>query len=509
MKIFLFPILLFILIPIFADEPEQQRKFNITGTMRFRGFALSRDTLLSRQNPTYPYYNPPLEASALDSSNAKMLNAETAARLTGKPSTLTPRNENLNYFDSRVLLSFEFFTSQYFDGFAGVQIGDMTFGGKSISNSDRNNPSILGSGTGGELGQQTPVNLRSNFLYINVKLKEYDFTSRYGIQFFSSALGRLVFAIGSGAVMTKGIPSYKLTLEGGWIRTRERTAADLDGNGYNDKRQNVNVFFLKAKFLPTSGYSLELYNYSSTDNDQTDPFRETGNLYWWGVFNEWRYGTFTIMAHGIYNHGNLKALRSVRNLNEQEVYQQRNHYSISGGLWDFQVSYSYNREIKLNLIGVGTTGRPGYSKDGVPAGYKGGGYRTIFPDFTISNIAIDFTGGYALFSASNMSGLYEVGSFVNIIVPGPFELTVGYYHLYANRSPIIENNRDYNAFYSKDASNFMGREYNLNLRWNVLSDFQLLFRSGYFETGNGLKALMDSRAGSYIKEAFLTAEYKF
>ena len=147
MKIFLFPILLFILIPIFADEPEQQRKFNITGTMRFRGFALSRDTLLSRQNPTYPYYNPPLEASALDSSNAKMLNAETAARLTGKPSTLTPRNENLNYFDSRVLLNFEFFTSQYFDGFAGVQIGDMTFGGKSISNSDRNNPSILGSGT--------------------------------------------------------------------------------------------------------------------------------------------------------------------------------------------------------------------------------------------------------------------------------------------------------------------------------------------------------------------------
>ena len=108
-----------------------------------------------------------------------------------------------------------------------------------------------------------------------------------------------------------------------------------------------------------------------------------------------------------------------------------------------------------------------------------------------------------------MSGLYEVGSFVNIIVPGPFELTLGYYHLYANRSPILENNREYNAFYSKDTSNFMGREYNLNLRWNVLSDFQLLFRSGYFEPGNGLKALMDTRAGSYIKEAFLTAEYKF
>lgn len=500
---------LLLITAVFSDEPEQQRKFNITGTMRFRGFVLGRDTPLSRQNATYPYYNPPLEASALDSTNAKMLNTETAARLTGKPSTLSPKNEKLNYYDTRVLLNFEFFTSQYFDGFAGVQIGDMTFGGSSVSNSDRNNPSILGSGTGGEIGQQTPVNLRSNFLYINFKLKEYDFTSRYGIQFFSSALGRLVFAIGSGAVMTKGIPSYKLILEGGWIRTRERTAADLDGNGYNDKRQNVNVTFLKAKFTPINGYSLELYNYTSVDNDQTDSFRETGNLYWWGVFNEWRYGTFTMMAHGIYNNGNLKALQSIRNANEQEVYQQRKDYTISGGLWDFQISYSYNPQIKLNLIGIGTTGRPGYSKDGVPANYKGGGYRTIFPDFSISNIAIDFTGGYALFSARNMTGLYEVGSFVNIIVPGPFELTVGYYHLYANRSPFIENNRDYNAFYDKQTSNFMGREYNLNLRWNVLSDFQLLFRSGYFETGSGLKALMDSRSGSYIKEAFITAEYKF
>ena len=40
-------------------------------------------------------------------------------------------------------------------------------------------------------------------------------------------------------------------------------------------------------------------------------------------------------------------------------------------------------------------------------------------------------------------------------------------------------------------------------------DFQLLFRSGYFEPGNGLKALNDSRIGSYIKEAFISAEYKF
>lgn len=70
-------------------------------------------------------------------------------------------------------------------------------------------------------------------------------------------------------------------------------------------------------------------------------------------------------------------------------------------------------------------------------------------------------------------------------------------------------NRDYNFLYGKRTSTFLGQEYNFNVRWNVLSDFQLLFRSGYFEPGDGLKALNDSRIGSYIKEAFVSAEYKF
>lgn len=494
---------------IYSQDAEQQTKFNMTGSMRFRGFALGRDTPLIRKTPTYPIYNPELEFANQNTANNELLTNELNSRLAGKQSTLSPQKENLNYFDSRVLLNLEFYTSKYFDGLAGVQIGDMTFGGKSISNADRNNPAVLGSGTGGELGQQTPVNLRTNFLYINFKLKEYDFTSRYGIQFFSSALGRLVFAIGSGAVLTKGIPSYKLTLEGGWIRTRERTAADLDGNGFNEKRQNVNVVFLKAKFLPMANYKLELYNYSQTDNDQTDLFRETGNLFWYGVYNEWNLGTFNIIAHGIYNHGNVKALRTQRDLSENEIYQERKNYNISGGLWDLQFSYIYNPQIKFNLIGIGTTGRPGYSKDGVPASYKGSGYRGLFSDFTISNIALDFTGGYALFTANTMSGLYEVGAFTNIIVWGPVELTLGYYHLYANKAPTMSINRDFNFLYGKNTSNFLGKEYNLNIRWNVLSDFQLLFRSGYFQPGDGLKALNDSRMGSYIREAFVSAEYKF
>lgn len=67
-----------------------------------------------------------------------------------------------------------------------------------------------------------------------------------------------------------------------------------------------------------------------------------------------------------------------RDLNENEIYQERKSYNISGGLWDLIFSYSYNSQIKLNLIGIGTTGRPGYSNDGVPAKYKGGGIEVYF-----------------------------------------------------------------------------------------------------------------------------------
>ncbi len=497
-------------ISIFAQDSESQTKFNLTGTMRFRAFDLSRDTKLERTTAFTPYYNPFLEYKNLQNQNNQIVNTELTNRLGGRPSSISKPKENLNYFDTRVLLNLEFFTSQYFDGLVGVQIGDVVFGGRSISNADRNNPATTGNGTGGELGQQTPVNLRTNFLYLNFKLKQYDFTSRVGLQFFASTGGRLVFAVGSGIHLTKGIPTKKITLESGWIRSRERSFADLDGNTFNDKRFYTNVFYFKYKWNRTVKNNLEFYTYVKLDSDQTDINRETGNLFWHGFHSEWNLGTFNIVTHGIFNHGTLRVLNSERDLNGDEKYQRRKDYKISGGLWDLQLGYNYNNRLSFNLIGIGTTGKAGYDNKGVPQSYRGGGYRTIFPDFAISNIAIDFTGGYALFNAQNMSGLYEVGAFTKVIFFGPLELNFGYYHMYSNKSPNITYNREVNIWNgTTKSSTFMGREFNLNLRWNYFSDFQIIFRSGIFLPGEGLKALNDSRMGSYLREAFIACEYRF
>ena len=107
-----------------------------------------------------------------------------------------------------------------------------------------------------------------------------------------------------------------------------------------------------------------------------------------------------------------------------------------------------------------------------------------------------------------MSGLVEYGGFTNVIV-GPVQLTFGYYQLHASQAPRIGVNRDFMALRNSHTSNYLGDEYNFNLRWNIFIDFQLIFRSGIFFPKNGIRAIIDYSGGSYIQEAFLSGEYKF
>lgn len=497
---------------LFSQETgESETKFKLSGAMRFRGFDLSRNVLLSRQNPTYPIYNPIQEVSNRITSNTKAANQELIARSAGKQTTLSPVNESMNYFDSRILLNMEFYTSKYFDGLVGVQIGDVNFGGRPVSITDKNNPQTVGTNAGGELNQTTAVNVRTNFLYLNFKLKEYDFNARTGLQFFSSPNGRVMFSNGAGISMTKGISSfYRMTLEGGWIRARDRQFIDADSNSFNDKRYlDTNIFFAKAKFLPNPNNSVEFYSYYQGDNDQTDPYRETGDLFWFGVFDEMKFGTYSMTLHGVYNTGKTKSIRSYKDLNTNDLYQTRAVNFVSGGLWDLTFTYYYNNQINFNLISVGTTGRPGYDKDGTNAQYKSGGYRSLSPNFSVSNVAVDFTGGYTLFTSANMSGLMEYGAFANVIAIGSMQFTLGYYLLYATKPPKIEINREYGLFQGRETSPYLGQEYNFNIRWSMLSDFTLVFRSGYFMPGRGLRVLNDSPLGNYIRDVFISAEYKF
>lgn len=512
-KIYIIALLSIFILNIYSQESgEQGTKFNMTGTMRFRTFDLSRDTPIARTTGTAFTNDISGTYNTLATSYYNSLLDDYNRALKSQPTYRSKRKEHLNYMDARLFLNMEFITSQYFDGVVGITVGDIPFGGRGQTTSG-NTPNLLdsytqGPGSGGETGQAIPINIQTSLLYLNIRLRNYNFYSRVGIQLFSSPQGRVFFATGAGILMNKDFKENKFSLEGGWIRTRERSIADLDNNGFNDKRRNINVLFAKGRLYKFNNLKNELYVYGSFDNDNTDINREVGNLFWTGLFNEYTSSNFNFIVHGVVNHGRVGTVNSLVNKSGETLIEKQNHYNIKGALGDIQGTYFYNNKLNFNAIVIGTTGRPGRDNDGSEASYKNSGYRTLSPGFAISNIGIDFTGGYALFSARNMSGLVEYGGFTNYIL-GPVQLTFGLYQLHASQAPRLGVNRLYNSLLNRNSSTYMGDEINFNVRWNVFIDFQILFRSGIFFPKDGVRAIYDFNGGSYIQEAFISGEYKF
>ncbi|MCB1188844.1 MAG: hypothetical protein H7A23_06030 [Leptospiraceae bacterium] len=512
--LYFFQVLLLLLLvsEIYPQEDSLSNRLNFSGSIRVRGFQLGRDILLKRETPTDPYDAKVYKQEKETYYGETLIQEEIDARLAGKKTNITKKKESLNYFDTRALLNLEFKGSKNLSGVWGVMAGDVRFGGMGLSKEDRNSPYLVGAGSGGEMGYASGTNLLTNFIYLDYHLKEKNFYSRGGLQLFSSARGMVMFNTGLGILANKDIRFLNMNLEGGWIRPRDRTFIDKDNNGYNDKSNvNIDVVFGKVKLLLKKVKS-EIYTYYSRDNDPTDVSSETGSLYWHGFYNEYNSSNFSVIVHGVYNHGRVKTFNPYRDSSGNKIYEKYDPHTIKGGLYDLEFSYIFNlfnNKANVNLLAVGTTGRPGYENDGVQSSYRGNGYRTLFPRYTISNIAVDFTGGYSIFSAQNMSGLGEYGVYTNFIAFGPMQITLGYYLLYANKSPHIGNNVEFNLDNYKKTRTYFGQEYNFNLRWNIQKDFQIVFRSGYFTAGDGLKALFDTIYGKKVIEAFISSEYSF
>ncbi|TGK09191.1 hypothetical protein EHO58_02075 [Leptospira selangorensis] len=514
-RIFALVILMLAGVSISAQEVEEKTKIDFQGNYRVRGFNLGRDIYTSRQTPVTPYNRSDFVQQYNKDTLTKYQN-ELTAREKGYPSTLSPQKEDTTYYDTRMTLNMNFSTSKYFEALVGVQIGDVIFGGRGVNQS-----SNVGPGQGGEATFSSAVNMQTNFLYLNFKLPEKSFTARVGLQLFTSAQGRVVFIPGTGVNLTKDIRDWNTTVEGGWFVAKQNNLTDLDKNTYADKNyQGSNVYFYKIKTSFFNNAKHELYSFYLDDNlrDVQDVngvyglvsrTSDTNQLFWHGLFNEFNFSDFTLTVHGIYNHGTVKALNPYRDADGNEIQQKYDRYKIKGGFFDMQLSYRYDESIRITAMGSGSTGRPGYEKDGTRSNLHGNGYRTLFPGYSLSNIANDFTGGYALFSGRDMSGLYEYGIFTDIVLSGPLVLTLGYYRLYGTKSPLMDNNRFYNEENFYHTSAYFGQEYNLNLRWSAFRDMQILLRSGYFIAGNGLKAYLDTTQGTILRELFVTAEHRF
>ncbi|TGK07182.1 hypothetical protein EHO59_03480 [Leptospira semungkisensis] len=498
-----------------AQEVEEKTKIDFQGNYRVRAFNLGRDIYTTRQTPVTPY-NRQTFLNQYNQQVAQSFQDELTAREKGLPTTTSPQKEDQTYYDTRMTLNMNFSTSKYFEALVGVQIGDIIFGGRGVTQS-----STVGPGQGGQATFSSAVNIQTNFLYLNFKLPEKGFSARVGLQLFTSAQGRVVFIPGTGVNLTKDIRDWNTTLEGGWFVAQQNNFTDLDQNAYSDKNyQGSNIYFYKIKTSFFNNAKHELYTFYLDDNlrdlqtvtgvyGTVSQTSDSSDLFWHGLFNEFNFSDFTLVVHGIYNHGRVKSLNPYRDASGNVVQDKYDLYNIKGGFFDTQLSYRYNESLSFTMMGSGSTGRPGYEKDGTKSNLHGNGYRTLLPGYSLSNIANDFTGGYALFSGKDMSGLYEYGLYSDIVLSGPLVLTVGYYRLYGTKSPLMDNNRFYNADNFYQTSAYFGQEYNLNLRYSAFRDMQILLRSGYFIAGNGLKAFLDTTHGTVLHELFVTAEHRF
>lgn len=503
--ILLYPIVLYS-----QEEDSQRTNLNFNGSFRIRATNVGRDVLLDRKTPVTPIKDLNAENESATEASRQQIEKDIERRRLGLPSQITPRKEDVSFYDTRFLYNMSFSANKYVEGIWGMQVGDIPFGGRGLrpTGPDGFDPGLIGPGTGGERGRTSAVNVQTNFLYLNFRIPESGLFIKVGQQLFSSAQGRVLFSTGTGVSILKNFQFLRLSWEAGVLRASDQSFLDVDKNGYADKNyQNSNIFFNRMKFEYFRNVRNEIYGYWLDDNQKTD--NETARLGWYGLHNEFNFQTFSFTIHGILNSGIVKKRVPVVDVTDVTIFNENRRHYIKGGMYDFQMTYRWNESLNFNLIALGTTGRPGFNEKGEDANLKGNGYRTLAPGFSISNIATDFTGGYALFNGSSFSGLNEYGLFSNIIAFGPYQFTLGYYQLWATKSPEIRINREFNEANGYRTSTYMGMEYNFNIRYNVTSDFQIIFRSGYFVAGDALFVLLDTKYGSVLREAFVVLEHRF
>jgi hypothetical protein len=521
-NLFIFTLIFLSPVVLDAQESESGTKLEFSGSFRTRGFWLGRDSALERRTPNTPVQSPEIEQNLRNQEVQDIIDDETERLKLGLPSGRTQKKENLNIYDTRFLFNMNFATSKYVDGLWGMQVGDINFGSRGLPQPGpggnepnivrpgptRLNPNTTGPVAGGELNTISAVNVRTNFLFMNFNLPESGFQARVGLQLFSSPGGRVLFATGTGINMMKTFQFLRLTLNTGALRARERSLLDTDNNGFADKNvASNNIGYAKLKMDYFRNYKPEIYSYGFFDNDRTND--EVGELYWHGFYNEFNYSNFSFVIHGVLNTGVVRQFRPVLDADGDTIYNMDNRHFIKGGLYDLSVTYRIDDTTNVSLVGIGTTGRPGFDVDGVEANLKANGYRHLAPGYAISNIGIDFTGGYQLFFADQTSGLNQYGVNYTFVTFGKYQIQLGYFQMYSTLSPRIENNRVFNQANGYNTSTYFGHEYNLNLRWNIFRDLTLIFRSGHFVAGDGLYALFDERDGSFIREAFVTLEHRF
>ena len=265
-------------------------------------------------------------------------------------------------------------------------------------------------------------------------------------------------------------------------------------------------------------------------DDVTESNQETSRVYWAGLDLQFSLGPFEMKLHGVGNWGRfhrpladdpkLGAIAAPTNTADplqayfQEALQPplRKQYNVNAAAGEAEIGYQITDRTRVALVYAGGSGRlPGDTEpDGSNIDYRPDQFRTAGHSFQFSEIGVDDSGGYSIFTGGRLTGLQVGGVRVRFQPLAELETRIEYYYFEAYRTPTIASNTKYtSAFRQREPGNYLGSEWNLRLVYNFFNDLKVGARLGWFDAGSAYKVLRDAEYGDDLYEVQLTVNQTF
>ncbi len=548
---FLFPLFPVLMVgPLIAQE-EEKDFFDFAGNMFVQSFYLARDLPLERPEDT---------GRSVDRQNQPVCPGPDPNPGVAANDTTSRCREEEDFTRMRMRVDFALQPSQYVDILYGLEVGYIEFGRESGTS---------GPGSGGKGAGRT--NLETRQMIMRIHNQKDTLAGQVGVYSLSTPEGMVLASSGAGVRFNWDLRSRASRFEANGIRAEDNSKIDDDSNGFSD--DNFKDIYLATGSWNYSGISwldATLYGVYRGDDDPAEDDkdgRETSRVYWLGLFGKFTISRWRVTLHGIVNQGRferpdrqeylseperLVAQRVMRNSGfrihpETDILAPldpatgtyralpRHKYRLKAHAAHAELGYKATNRLELIGAAAGGSGRPGrVEPDRKSTFTREDQFRRASGGFQFSEIGVDSSGGYSLFS---LTGTVAGGAALVYDLDAPIQLRVGYFYMEAYRSPVMDYNlyhtrypfylrwairddgrveleRDDRILFSshpglRSDSKYLGHEWNAKLTWRIFSDLTFQATAAVFTAGDGYRALRDVQYGSSIGEAAFSLRQTF
>lgn len=487
---------------LYSQRAENLEEFDYNGDLFLRGFYLGSD--LPRERQTQRVCPDPI-TQAEERAQAE---ADRAAGNDVTYSDPSKCKEETDFYTIRFRLNMSLRPSEYVDIMYGLEVGDITFG---ESTSD------TGPGTGGQ--GSGAANLETRELRVNIHNRAKTVAFQAGVFPFSTPSGLVVANSGAGFQFSYDTQFLRSEFDLYYFRKEDQSRNDIDSNGFNDENyKDVHLGLFTWKFSGLTWLRSEAYGVYRADRvefDENNNYKDTSQLYWGGLFLQFRFGRFNMMIHGVGNWGEVYTMnRELPRIDLLEISNPelvtlfenaqdnaeltgtRQAHEINAGAGEASITYQFTNRLEFGAVATGASGRRGLEPDGTSSDYRPDQWRDAGRAYQFSEIAIDSNGGYSLFELGDLTGLVAKGIKGTYQLTQTVEMELAYYTIETFRTPVI----DYNQFFTrlqhgKSPSSYIGEEVNLIMNWRPAADLTISIRGSYFDAGDGYKILNDVEYG--------------